>query len=89
MSSSERAAELRALADQHDTLGALEDAHAAAVEAYRADPNEGTKQAYTDASEALRANRQAIRSSGLIVGSSEPGSVTIGAAPVTATSKDT
>ncbi len=88
MSSSQRAAELRALADQHDTLGGLEDAHEAAVEAYRADPSDDTKQAYNDASEALRANRKDIRSSGLIVGSSEPGSVTIGAASVSATSKD-
>ena len=88
MSASQRAAELRELADQHDTLGALEDAHAAALEAYRADPNETTKQAYTDASEALREGRKDIRSSGLLVGSSEPGSVTIGAASVAATSKE-
>ena len=83
MSASARAAELRALADQHDTLGGLEDAQAAAVEAYRANPNDDTKQAYTDATAALRAGRKDIRSSGLLVGSAEPGSVTIGVGAAT------
>jgi hypothetical protein len=78
LSSSQRAAELRALADQHDTIGGLEETHAAAVEAYRADPSDTTKAAYAEASDALRAGRQELRSSGLMVGSSELGSVTIG-----------
>lgn len=79
MTASERAAELRALADQHDALGELEDALTDALDAYRADPDDDTKQAYTEASEALRAARAEVRGSGLMVASNEPGSTAIGA----------
>jgi hypothetical protein len=81
MSASDRAAELRALADQHDELGGLEDALAEAVEAYRDDPTEENREAYTEASEALREARKNMRSS-LLIGSVEPGSVTIGGAGI-------
>ncbi len=87
MSASERAAELRALADLHEGLGALEDAHAAAVEAYRAAPDEETKAAYRAASQALSDHRSGIRSSGLMVADATPGSVTIGTPSVGANAK--
>lgn len=82
MSSSQRAADLRALADQHDAIGALEDAHATAVDAYRTNPTPDTKQAYTDASEALREARAGMRGGEAMAVSAEPGSVTIGASAI-------
>lgn len=82
MSASERAAELRALADQHESLGQLEADLDAAVGAYRADPTEETKAAYRAASEVLASARQEIRSSSVMVAASEPGSVTVGASTV-------
>lgn len=76
--SADRAAQLRALADQHETIGALEEAADAAVEAYRADTSDpALKTTYRASQEALAAARQESRSSGLMVGSAEPGSVTI------------
>lgn len=78
----QRAAELRALADQHEAIGGLEETHEAALDAYRADPSEENKTAYAAASMALRDARQEARGSGVMVASSEPGSVTIGAATV-------
>ena len=82
MNASERAAQLRALADQHEAMGELEDALDEALTAYRADPNEETKAAHAAASHALRAARAEARSSGVMVASTEPGSVTIGAPTV-------
>lgn len=81
-SASERAAELRALADQYEAVGGIEEQQADAVTAYRANPSEETKAAYTQASEALRAARQDSRSGSVMVAPNEPGSVTIGAQTV-------
>lgn len=88
MNSSERAAELRALADQHDSLATLETDLENTVTAYREDPTEETRQAYAEASLALREARKEIRSSGLMVASSEPGSVAIGVQNIGAASKE-
>ncbi|OLT13028.1 hypothetical protein BJF79_03775 [Actinomadura sp. CNU-125] len=82
MNASERAAQLRTLADQHEAMGALEVALDEALAAYRAAPSEETKNAYTKASENLRAARVEARGSGVMVASGEPGSVTIGAPKV-------
>lgn len=76
--SSERAAQLRALADQHEAIGALEETADRAAQAYRSDTSDlGLKAAYRAAQDALAAARHESRSSGLLVASGEPGSVTI------------
>jgi len=77
MSSTDRAAELRALADQLEEIGALEDAAQAAAQEHREAGTEGTRAAYRATQEELRAARKAARESGLMVSSGEPGSVAI------------
>lgn len=62
MSSTERAQQLRDLADQLEAVGTAEDALADAVEAYRDDPSDKNKAAYRDASYALVDARQKVRS---------------------------
>jgi hypothetical protein len=73
----ERAAELRALADQHEQVGGLEDALTEALDAYRADPSDASKQAYADAAAALRDARRQVRESAVTVAPATPGSTTI------------
>lgn len=81
--SSERAAQLRELADHHEAIGLLEEEVDAAVEAYRADTSDPElKAAYRASQDALAAARQEARGSGLLVASNEPGSVTIQPAPI-------
>jgi hypothetical protein len=82
MSSTEKAAQLRALAEQFEGLGALEDDLSAAVEAYRADPSQDNKVVYEDAKLAIRTGRKEIRESDLMAVANEPGSSTVGVAPV-------
>jgi hypothetical protein len=84
MSSSEKAAQLRALAEQFEGLGTLEDDLSAAVEAYRADPSADNKMVYEDAKLAIRQGRQEIRESAVMAVANEPGSSTVGVAPVQA-----
>ena len=76
--------ELRRLADQVEERDTLEEQYDAARTAYEANPdNEELKQEFQDAAEELRALRKNIRSSGVMLGPSEPGSVTVGiGAPV-------
>ena len=83
MSSTNRAAELRALADHYDTIGALEEAAAGAKQALRDAPEDTEAQtAHKAATVALRDARAEGRSSGILVASSEPGSVTIAPAGI-------
>jgi hypothetical protein len=82
MSSSEKAAALRALAEQFEGLGELEDDLARTVEAYRADPSAENKQAYEDAKMAIREGRKEIREADVMAVANEPGSSTVGVAPI-------
>ncbi|HEY7274308.1 MAG TPA: hypothetical protein VH502_16365 [Actinoplanes sp.] len=78
----ERAAELRALADQHEVIGGLEETLNEAAEAYRADPSEANKAAYAEASGALRDARQNLREAAVTVAPATAGSTTISGAGV-------
>lgn len=80
MDTTERAAALRALADQLDGLGGLEQAAAEAKAAYRDDPSETNKAAHRAASAALNAARAESRSSSLKT--VDGGGVSITPAPV-------
>lgn len=71
--------QLRALADQVQERDDLVSRYDEAREAFQADPaDEDKKAAYRELAEQLRAARQAVRESGVVLGSSEPGSVTVG-----------
>jgi len=82
MSGSDRAAELRALADRYDEMDALETAAAEAKQAYRDNPTEETKAAHHAASAALNGARSEIRSAPVLPSSGEPGSATVRVQPV-------
>jgi len=79
---SDRAARLREMADALDTQDELEAVAREAKVAYAADPNEETKAAHAAAAAALHEARSDARSSGLMVASSSPGSVTVSPSPV-------
>lgn len=83
MSSRDRAAELRALADAHDVLAAHEDAAASAKDAYRAaldggdeDEIAAAKAAHRAASQALNDARDAAQAD-VVVAPATPGSQTV------------
>jgi hypothetical protein len=61
MNAAERAAELRAQADNLENLAGLEQAAEAATEKYRKSPTAKNKAAYREAVEALRAARAEAR----------------------------
>lgn len=61
MSSTDRAAELRAQAEQLDKLAELEHAAASAKTAYAADPSEANRSAHRAAQDALREARWTAR----------------------------
>lgn len=84
MSSAEKAAQLRALAEQFEGLGTLEEDLESTLASYREDPSEENKAAYEAAKEALRAGRQEIREADVMAVANEPGSSTIGVAPIQA-----
>lgn len=78
MSSSERAAELRAMADQLEEISALEDNLERARDLHAANPfHEANKDAYTAAQETLRDARKKHRESSVMVSPAEAGSVAI------------
>jgi hypothetical protein len=87
MSSSEKAAQLYALAAQHEALGVVEDAYEAATTAYQEDKSEENKAAFKEAAEKLRASRREIREADVMAVANEPGSSTVGVAPIQAGSK--
>jgi siroheme synthase (precorrin-2 oxidase/ferrochelatase) len=85
VSSSNRAAELRALADNLDRIGELEETAAQAKAAYRDDPtSEEAKAAHQEAAAALNSARAEARGSRVMVASTEPGSVAVSVSTVAA-----
>lgn len=61
MGTSEEVARLRAQADALEAIAEAEEAHAAAIEAFRAYPDEDRRASYRAASEGLAAARQEYR----------------------------
>lgn len=82
MSTDDRAAQLRALADDLEKIAKLEAAAANAKAAYRKDPTGRRKAAHRKASAELNEARDAARAAGVMTAANEPGSVTVSPAPV-------